>query len=406
MATKPSYQPVIDTIEQLGAKVTHSNEEGKHVKIYFTTDGNVEKFYVTSKTPSDRSLGLDNVRRDVRRLLDMMPQPTFKDIKETESETETKSPTTFGEKLRKLREQRQMTRERLAELTQLNPELIEHFEILPEQPFLEYETVLKLSTALGTTLSYLASGKKLEGEPNMSELAERVKARRNELGLTIGSLAARTGIPNQLLANLETGTFPDFYRLEELAKGLECSEEYLKTGKKELKPMPVSQDVLDNIKTIADFGKFVADRRYDLNLTQKDLAKAFGHNYATDVSKAERGINISTFVRNSEKLADLLELPREPLKAIIDRVAPNGVMTRGRLKTSTVVFAPASQQAASSQLEDVLAAIRVEGRLTRELLQQQHKDLLESIKTLSTSTQSQGLADILHTMIDNLLGKR
>jgi transcriptional regulator with XRE-family HTH domain len=429
MATKQAWQPVIDIIEELGGTNIHDEHAGKHVKIYFTVNG-VTRFYTSSVSPSDYRYTA-NVRSDIRHMINDIKMHTFNDVithEDIEDEAVVKNVkslpalTTFGDKLRFARERKALSRVKLGELTGLNPELIEHFENIKVDPTLDYLTALKLSTALGLTLSYLTSGQQLEGAPNMSDIGRRVMERRSQLHLTIGQLSNLTGIPPNQIVNLEKGSYPDFHRMDDLAKGLECDIEYLRDGKGTPSALPLT--AIRDIKTAGDFGLFVQTRRQELRKSQKEFARAIGMNYQSEISKAELGKNVHPLLKRLESVSKFLELPYATLRAIATNVDPDQhhVSIKGQDERiddklhqtiQQVVDPPKVEQAIDTIIEiadkspaivsenDVLKAIHEEAEVTRELLAEQHKQLLEAIKTISTS----GVADVLHAMIDNLFKK-
>lgn len=417
MASKPLYQAYIDLIEELGGEVKFSNEGKKHVKIYFTKPGSSkEQFFIASKTPSDHR-SLDNAKSTIRRLLSLGAEETQQPVEDDEEDE-----LTFGQKLRTLREQKQLSRAKLAELAGINTELVEFFETIPRQPFLEHSMMLKLSTALGTTLSYLTEGEVMEGEP-VSELAQRVRQRRDELNLTIGALAARTGIPPDQLSNIEVSAYTDFYRMPDLAAGLGVTEEFLRTGEKEETPAAIlnpteQEEALNKISTAKELGLYLQDRRIKLDISQLQMGNALGQNYPTEVSKMERGLGPRLAQRHAAKFATVLQLPVDALQAAADRVTPDlkrrptnakppnvkrrvpedsNAERRKRL-VEQVIIDHTRPPAENEELANVLAAIRVEGRLTRELLQQQHQELVEIVKEI----QSESVKDMLHGLINNL----
>ena len=67
---------------------------------------------------------------------------------------------------------------------------------------------------------------------HMQRMGERIGILRQEKGMTQSVLAEKMGITPQAISKWERGLpFPDLSRLEELAKMLEVSVDYLLTGK-------------------------------------------------------------------------------------------------------------------------------------------------------------------------------
>lgn len=351
MATRPLYQQYIDLIEELGGEVHSSSEGRKHVKIYFTQKGsNKERFYIAPKSPSDRR-SLDNAKTTIRRLLSISAaeQPKFVEEVVTDEE-EAEAVSSFGQRLRMLREQQQLSRARLADAAGLNVELIEHFEIMPKQPYLDYATMLKLSTALHTTLAVLTEGEAIEGVPEMSE-----------------SEPKEATIPTNSIAI-------------EVALGA--------------------------INDVGGLARFMADRRNSLNLTQMEVAAALGQPYGSEVSKMERGLNLRLIQRFLPKLATVLQIPEPALKVTTERVVmyvKNNPAKRDEQRKDIVEKVMADHAAghrSRADTEDILAAIRVEGRLTREMLTRQHEELIEAVKG-AVAVKPESISDSLHGLIDH-----
>ena len=67
---------------------------------------------------------------------------------------------------------------------------------------------------------------------HMQRMGERIGILRQKRGMTQSVLAEKMGITPQAISKWERGmSFPDLSRLEELAKMLEVSVDYLLTGK-------------------------------------------------------------------------------------------------------------------------------------------------------------------------------
>ena len=64
-------------------------------------------------------------------------------------------------------------------------------------------------------------------------LAERVKERREALGITQTELAEKVGIKQQSIASIENGETKNPRKIFELATALKCSMQWLKTGEHE-----------------------------------------------------------------------------------------------------------------------------------------------------------------------------
>ena len=62
------------------------------------------------------------------------------------------------------------------------------------------------------------------------DIAERVKERRNQLGLTQYQLADLVGVAQTSIQKLERGDTKNPRNIEALARGLQCTPEYLRFG--------------------------------------------------------------------------------------------------------------------------------------------------------------------------------
>lgn len=76
-------------------------------------------------------------------------------------------------------------------------------------------------------------------------LGERIRERRQELGISRPKLAERAGIPYSTLAGIENGDQQGSTEVHKLARVLRCSVEYLVTGRKTTSTDGQSEDVTD-----------------------------------------------------------------------------------------------------------------------------------------------------------------
>ncbi len=410
MATRSIHQPVIDYLQDNGAEVFDVTQEGKHPKIHFTYKG-IEKFLVVSLTPSDRRT-FENQKKSVRHLLAEIDlfKPNIRDEEVIVDQRHRRLPAldTIGRRLQYAREQQQLSRTRLSEIAQVPIDIIESVETTSHAQ-LNWLAALKLSTALRLSLSYL-TGVLKEGEQTMSSLAERVRDQRTKQNLTVGMLANKTGIPVQQLTNLETGDLENFYRLDEVAAALDCTPEYLRTGKVE-----EEHEFTGSVKSREELGAMFRFYRDRAGLSQKQMVNKFKLNHQAEFSRFERtgGYN-GQIISNLDRIAELLEIPNEIIKGIPPEFlqpkksggAPYTKNPKQPVETAPPTVEPvrevervAAVLPPPPDIFGVLAAIREEGRQTRELLQSQHEALVAVLKALPAGA---GIATTLHTLIDNL----
>ncbi|GAW91066.1 helix-turn-helix domain-containing protein [Calderihabitans maritimus] len=126
-----------------------------------------------------------------------------------------------GEKLKLVREGRNLTIEELAEISEVPAESIRRFEEGTAQPTLEQ--LEKLSEALNVTIRYF-----LERSTGRSTtLGERVRAARKKQGMSITVLAERAGVSPGLISQIENNqTLPPLDTLEKIARALNTSVYY------------------------------------------------------------------------------------------------------------------------------------------------------------------------------------
>ena len=97
---------------------------------------------------------------------------------------------TFGEKLRFLRQEQEISAEELASFAQISPNTLENYELDRRKPR-NSKTISLLAQKLNTTYEELTGEPEKEGSP----FGEKLKELREEKGLTIKELAEKAGIP-------------------------------------------------------------------------------------------------------------------------------------------------------------------------------------------------------------------
>ncbi len=411
---KGTYQ-IVDYLTSRGAKGIFIDTNHPHPRIYFIYRG-VRRFLVVPATGSDWR-AYENQKRDVNHLLTDIDNitPDYDDYVEQAKDVrvEFAVPETFGERLQFAREQQQFTRSYLAQVSSVDEAIISSLETNKAEET-DLATLMKLSTALHLSLAYLTgSNEQYKEIHQMSDMGRRVQEQRQSKNLTIGMLAANTGIPVQQLANLETGAWPDFNRLPEVAKALGTTEEWLREGRG-------GPQIYSDIKTLADFGAYIKYLRTKQGWGQKELADKIGPApgggkvYATEISKIETGIKFITWLREKpDKLAYMLDVPLEDMKAIIANLEVKPDRRFKDVKAPKLKpFAPEVKQPEPQPVppspvqqltrDTLLSAIHMEGTLTRELLAEQHRELLDALKNVSSGN----LATVLHALIDQFFTKR
>jgi transcriptional regulator with XRE-family HTH domain len=404
-------------IEEKGGNSVSLDVTYNHPRLYFTYKGQ-RRFVITSRSPSDWRVA-ENVKRTINQLFNEIEKSTPEELADDLAEDEKAAdradartpklvmPTNFGSRLQYAREQSRMSRADLANLSSVPEEVIAIYESENAEVG-DPEHALKLSTALKTTLAYLV-GKEDE---RMSDIGRRVSAKRTEKNLTLGMVAEQAGVPVQQLTNLETGIYPNFAKLGEVARVLGTTEDYLRTG---IGEETIWQRELETISTAEALGAFIRVLRIKMNINQMQLAEKVGEKWATEISRTERGLNTRWIIKNHVPLSNALNFYPADLLKVAERVLANETAARAVTREADRAAAkvqPVTEPTPPSdfqrQLADhpssdaILDAIREEANLTRALLARQHQELLAAI----SSGQTESLASLLHTMIDNILLKK
>lgn len=137
------------------------------------------------------------------------------------------------------------------------------------------------------------------------ELCDVIKIRRSELGLTLAQIAEACGVGSSIVAKWERGEVTNLRRdsINSLADVLQVSPLTL-LGREEL---PAKQTASTIIKEVTSMGNYLADRRMELGLTQKEISEMVGVSEAT-VSRWESGA-IANMRRDKIKLyAEVLKV--------------------------------------------------------------------------------------------------
>ena len=176
-----------------------------------------------------------------------------------------------GEKLRFLREGRGLTREELAELSDLPVSQIEKFENGESVP--DYEQLDILAGALNLTVGCF-----VEESYYKSNIGTRLKEMRQSQGLSVASLAGKAGVSSGLISQIEGNyTIPSLDTLEKIAETMGITLHYFLLESKDVENLLSSlgpdllelltdhkvQSVLHSIK---DFDS--GELRYVLNYLQ------------------------------------------------------------------------------------------------------------------------------------------
>jgi len=418
-------------IEGKGGSKVQLDPTYSHPRLYFEYRGQ-RRFVITSKTPSDWRTA-ENTKRTINQLFSEIERSTPEELADDAVELERAAdradartrlievPKTFGGRLQFAREQSQLTREELARISGVSEDQISVYEV-SEATDGNVEHALKLSTALKTTLKYLVGEE--NGEKVMSDIGRRVSQKRNEMNMTIGMVAEQTGIPIQQLTNLETGIYPNFARLSELAELFNTSEEYLRTGVGE---ETIWSKEMENIQTPEALGAFLRVLRVKINISQMQLAEKLGEKWPTEVSKMERGLNTRWILKHINPLCNALNFYPADLKPVAERIlkletetraaekaadAQQEAQTRLRQQPPPVPVSVPAVAVPAPNFDAVLQVIREEGKQTREALARQHVELMTALKANQTELltairlgQSGTSAEALHAMIDQLFKK-
>jgi transcriptional regulator with XRE-family HTH domain len=146
-----------------------------------------------------------------------------------------------GNKLKYMRESRDLSLEDLSEICDIPVIMLEKFEDGQEIPDLEY--IKKLSEGLNVTIKYF-----LDRSDNRNYLGNRVKRLRMDRGLTIVSLADKVSVTPGFVSQIENGLAnPQLETLEAIAKALNTSASYLLMESSDVEDLlaTISPDLLD-----------------------------------------------------------------------------------------------------------------------------------------------------------------
>lgn len=187
-----------------------------------------------------------------------------------------------GEQIRKLREERNYSLEELARKGGISVSYLSEIERGNKRPSLA--TIEKLSAALNVSSREFMDQKNEEG----IILGERIRAHREEKGLTLKEIAQITGISYSYLCEIEKGlVLPSIRSLRKIASGLN---------------VPLK----DLMSPGTSLGAKLAKIREEQGLNQSQLAKKAGLSPGL-IGQIEKG-KIQPSLQTVEKLASALEI--------------------------------------------------------------------------------------------------
>jgi transcriptional regulator with XRE-family HTH domain len=444
----PSGRELFETlksyIEEKGGYNVSLDLKRKHSRIYFNYRG-VKRFLVTSQSPSDFRT-TENAKSTINELFNYIRDITPNHVAREEEAEVIKAPSrelpqTFGERLQFAREQQQLSRERLADLSGIDEELIQRYEVTKQESLRDFRTALLLSSALNLSLSYLVGEQTAREFKPMTAIGDAISRERQRRSMSLIDLSAKAGLSVQQLANIETGLFnPALAKIDEIAKALQVKrEELTKEVVVETRPPaaqpPSNQALYDGVNTLQDLAVFVRSIRERKGITQNDLAQALGMGYPAEVSRIERGLWAGGVYKRLAALAGVLSVPEDALQQIIKRVIRNAgpspsmayaATIQKRPKAKKIVPVPKEEKVEDVQpfpedfpevaparailakgrddvaTEQLMNMIREQAEITRALLRSQHEELVNMLKALPAQTSP---ADMLHNAIDNLFRK-
>jgi len=146
-----------------------------------------------------------------------------------------------GNKLKYMRESRDLSLEDLSEICDIPVNMIEKFEGGQEVP--DLDSLKKLSEGLNITIKYF-----LDRSDNGNNLGSRIKRLRIDRDLTIVALADMVGVTPGFISQIENGQAnPQLDTLEVIAKCLNTSAAYLLMESKDVEDLlaTLSTDMLD-----------------------------------------------------------------------------------------------------------------------------------------------------------------
>ncbi|MHB1044226.1 MAG: helix-turn-helix domain-containing protein [Eubacteriales bacterium] len=146
-----------------------------------------------------------------------------------------------GNKLKYMRESRDLSLEDLSEICDIPVNLLDKFEKGQEIP--DLECLKKLSEVLNITIKYF-----LDRSDNRNDLGNRIKKLRMDRGMTIVALADKVGVTPGFISQIENGQAnPQLATLEAIAKCLSTSASYLLMESRDVEDLlaTLSPDMLD-----------------------------------------------------------------------------------------------------------------------------------------------------------------
>jgi transcriptional regulator with XRE-family HTH domain len=177
----------------------------------------------------------------------------------------------IGDKLKLIREGRSLSISELAELTDINEDKLKEIENNELQP--DLDTIEILSNTLDVTVRYF-----LEKSTSELNVGKRIKKVRTNRGMTVASLAEKSGVSPGLISQIENQqTLPSVDSLEEIAEALGASVCYFLLEQEDIEDLlaslsPEVREMLGDPRTqgilraVRDFSK--GELKYILNHIQ------------------------------------------------------------------------------------------------------------------------------------------
>lgn len=237
----------------------------------------------------------------------------------------------LGRLIRSRREELGLTMEEFAEKAGLTLKQAKILE-LRKNPGLHHKLVKPLAHALGLEPSILTKFVGLNRKPTNNELGRLIRTRRQELVMSGDQLAEKLGVSRQRVSQIELGQCrlcKDDDMIERLAKVLILEVDQLQAFR-------LKRRLKRTVAVPATLGRFLADKRLELQLTQREVAERAATSTSV-VSALETGR-----IRRSSKLFNRIaqvldcQIPPELIPPSRERKTSRPTKERGTARQSSL----------------------------------------------------------------------
>lgn len=279
--------------------------------------------------------------------------------------------TELGKLIRSRREELGLSLPAFAKKMGMTPQQAKHLEV-KKNPGICYGLSKPLASALELDPSVIAQFAGNIRKQTNSKLGQLIRARRKELGMSLNVLAEKLNVSRQFVNQIEFGQnclSESDERIEQLAQVLEVDVNELQA----VRPLR-RQKQMDR----TPLGEFLATKRLELRLTQREVGKRAGIQYST-VSCVETGRfypSPNLLVRLAKALR--CEIPAELVPELRSRGRPRNRTAQDALASSALLVRFSGQDSSGlikiKELSDIRTsseAVRKALKLLQHLLEKQ-----------------------------------